>query len=155
MQKLKDLFSWINRFILEMLMWLMDVLYFFGETDSRMLKNMRYNYDEEREFCFWEIAHAELLIFTQVEFNKAAQSLTEAVVPPAQKKSALGRLLKVLKLHFYNGFVCKIFSFVYVEFTCCIYRIMLHWLQFWKQNLVIMELMLLEKDSLFVWYVHI
>lgn len=31
----------------------------------------------------------------QVEFNKAAQSLTEAVVPSAQKKAALHRLLKV------------------------------------------------------------
>lgn len=30
----------------------------------------------------------------EVEFNKAAQSLTEAVVPPAQKKAALSRLLK-------------------------------------------------------------
>eukprot|EP00252_Welwitschia_mirabilis_P025065 TRINITY_DN7692_c0_g2_i1.p1 TRINITY_DN7692_c0_g2~~TRINITY_DN7692_c0_g2_i1.p1 ORF type:complete len:605 (-),score=99.99 TRINITY_DN7692_c0_g2_i1:477-2291(-) len=30
----------------------------------------------------------------EVEFNKAAQSLTDAVVPPAQKKAALGRLLK-------------------------------------------------------------
>ncbi|KAL5980690.1 Carbon catabolite repressor protein 4 1 [Asimina triloba] len=31
---------------------------------------------------------------TEVEFNKAAQSLTEAAVPSAQKKSALTRLLK-------------------------------------------------------------
>ncbi|PSS13782.1 Carbon catabolite repressor protein [Actinidia chinensis var. chinensis] len=30
----------------------------------------------------------------EVEFNKAAQSLTEAVVPSAQKKTALGRLVK-------------------------------------------------------------
>lgn len=30
----------------------------------------------------------------EVEFNKAAQSLTEAVVPSTQKKSALGRLIK-------------------------------------------------------------
>lgn len=31
----------------------------------------------------------------QVEFNKAAKSLTEAVVPSAQKKTALNRLVKV------------------------------------------------------------
>nr|GMD68665.1 E3 ubiquitin-protein ligase SDIR1-like isoform X1 [Ipomoea batatas] len=34
----------------------------------------------------------------QVEFNKAAQSLTDALVLSAQKKSALGRLIKVHKL---------------------------------------------------------
>jgi len=31
----------------------------------------------------------------QVEFNKAAQSLTEATIPTTQKKSALNRLVKV------------------------------------------------------------
>jgi hypothetical protein len=31
----------------------------------------------------------------QVEFNKAAQSLTEAMIPTAQKKAALNRLVKV------------------------------------------------------------
>lgn len=31
----------------------------------------------------------------QVEFNKAAQSLTEAAIPSAQKKNALNRLVKV------------------------------------------------------------
>lgn len=31
----------------------------------------------------------------QVEFNKAAQSLTEAVLPSTQKKTALNRLLQV------------------------------------------------------------
>ena len=31
----------------------------------------------------------------QVEFNKAAQSLTDALVPSAQKKTALTRLVKV------------------------------------------------------------
>jgi hypothetical protein len=31
----------------------------------------------------------------QVEFNKAAQSLTEAMIPTAQKKTALNRLVKV------------------------------------------------------------
>lgn len=31
----------------------------------------------------------------QVEFNKAAQSLTDALVPSAQKKNALNRLVKV------------------------------------------------------------
>lgn len=31
----------------------------------------------------------------QVEFNKAAQSLTDAVIPLAQKKNALNRLVKV------------------------------------------------------------
>lgn len=36
--------------------------------------------------------HMHLL---QVEFNKAAQSLIEAVVPSAQKKTALNRMLKV------------------------------------------------------------
>jgi hypothetical protein len=30
----------------------------------------------------------------QVEFNKAAQSLTDAIIPPAQKKLALTRLIK-------------------------------------------------------------
>lgn len=55
MRELKDLFSWINRFILEMLTQLMDVLHFSGETDSRTLKNMRYNYDKEKEFYFWKL----------------------------------------------------------------------------------------------------
>lgn len=32
----------------------------------------------------------------QVEFNKAAQSLTDAVIPTTQKKTALNRLVKVL-----------------------------------------------------------
>jgi CCR4-NOT transcription complex subunit 6 len=31
----------------------------------------------------------------QVEFNKAAQSLTDAIIPTAQKKLALNRLVKV------------------------------------------------------------
>jgi hypothetical protein len=31
----------------------------------------------------------------QVEFNKAAQSLTDAIIPAAQKKLALTRLVKV------------------------------------------------------------
>lgn len=31
----------------------------------------------------------------QVEFNKAAQSLTESAIPSAQKKNALNRLVKV------------------------------------------------------------
>lgn len=31
----------------------------------------------------------------QVEFNKAAQSLTEAMIPSTQKKTALSRLVKV------------------------------------------------------------
>lgn len=35
----------------------------------------------------------------QVEFNKAAQSLTDALlIPSAQKKSTLGRLIKVVYL---------------------------------------------------------
>lgn len=39
----------------------------------------------------------------QVEFNKAAQSLTEAVVPSAQRKTALNRLVKVsLKMSLVN-----------------------------------------------------
>lgn len=41
-----------------------------------------------------------ILIFSgfcsmQVEFNKAAQSLTDAIIPAAQKKLALNRLVKV------------------------------------------------------------
>ena len=32
----------------------------------------------------------------QVEFNKAAQSLTEAIIPPTQKRTALNRFVKVL-----------------------------------------------------------
>lgn len=99
---------------------------FFRRDRFSHVKKYEVSLCRRKRILLLEIAHAELLIFTQVEFNKAAQSLTEAVVPSAQKKSALGRLLKVIKLHFYNGFVCKIFSFVYVEFTCCIYRIMLH-----------------------------
>lgn len=31
----------------------------------------------------------------QVEFNKAAQSLTDAMIPTTQKKTALNRLVKV------------------------------------------------------------
>ena len=38
------------------------------------------------------------LLMYQVEFNKAAQSLTETAIPLAQKKAALSRLLKVFKL---------------------------------------------------------
>ncbi len=34
------------------------------------------------------------LLNSQVEFNKAAQSLSEALVPSATKKAALSRLLK-------------------------------------------------------------
>lgn len=34
-------------------------------------------------------------VFMQVEFNKAAQSLTDAMIPTNQKKSALNRLVKV------------------------------------------------------------
>lgn len=33
--------------------------------------------------------------YLQVEFNKAAQSLTDAILPTAQKKNALNRLVKV------------------------------------------------------------
>lgn len=36
------------------------------------------------------------MIASQVEFNKAAQSLTDALVPNAQKKTALNRLVKVV-----------------------------------------------------------
>lgn len=36
----------------------------------------------------------------QVEFNKAAQSLTDAMVPTAQKKIALSRLVKVAYFKF-------------------------------------------------------
>ena len=35
------------------------------------------------------------MLSMQVEFNKAAQSLTDALVPNAQKKTALNRLVKV------------------------------------------------------------
>lgn len=38
-------------------------------------------------------------IYMQVEFNKAAQSLTDALVPSTQKKTALNRLVKVTRLH--------------------------------------------------------
>jgi len=40
----------------------------------------------------------------QVEFNKAAQSLTEALVPSTQKKAALNRLVKVVDFFFPNYF---------------------------------------------------
>lgn len=43
----------------------------------------------------------------QVEFNKAAQSLTDAIIPAAQKKLALNRLVKVQpawKLQIYFAF---------------------------------------------------
>ena len=35
----------------------------------------------------------------QVEFNKASQSLTDAMVSSVQKKTALNRLVKVVLLH--------------------------------------------------------
>ena len=35
----------------------------------------------------------------QVEFNKAAQSLTEVAVQTTQKKAALNRLVKVINIY--------------------------------------------------------
>jgi len=39
--------------------------------------------------------HKGISACLQVEFNKAAQSLTDAVIPTTQKKTALNRLVKV------------------------------------------------------------
>ena len=77
---------------------LMGVQHFSEEIDFHMLKNTR--------FVFLSIQHVLFLFPScsrddgfsfclQVEFNKAAQSLTEAVVPSTQKKTALTRLVKV------------------------------------------------------------
>lgn len=46
-----------------------------------------------------------LLYFLQVEFNKAAQSLTDALLPSAQKKNALGRLVKVGCIFLFSFYV--------------------------------------------------
>jgi hypothetical protein len=74
----------------------MVVLLFSEGTDFRMSKNMRW-VPFSIFATLWTISililpgHCSL----QVEFNKAAQSLTDAIIPAAQKKLALTRLVKV------------------------------------------------------------
>lgn len=75
----------------------MAVQHFSVEIDFHMSKNMRFG-------SFLHIQHGSILVLfhaedsqacMQVEFNKAAQSLTDAILPSAQKKNALNRLVKV------------------------------------------------------------
>lgn len=89
------------RFIVEILMQLMVVPHFSAEISSLMSKNMRYGFMlQVYLFPSIQSQFTCLIIFPsmQVEFNKAAQSLTEAAIPSAQKKTALTRLLKVRSL---------------------------------------------------------
>lgn len=46
-------------------------------------------------YCYMLVEFNRMYCLMQVEFNKAAQSLTDALVPSAQKKNALNRLVKV------------------------------------------------------------
>lgn len=120
--KLFTLFKFLvtgSRFIVETRKQLMAVQLSFVETGSHMSKNMRFaTVLSLALILFWitpllgkklEVRSIHFLcsifvffmfsaIFNimQVEFNKAAQSLTEAVVPSAQKKTALSRLVKVV-----------------------------------------------------------
>ena len=48
-----------------------------------------------RQFSLVCTQHKVISACVQVEFNKAAQSLTDAVIPTTQKKTALNRLVKV------------------------------------------------------------
>jgi hypothetical protein len=76
----------------------MVVQQFFAEIDFRMLKNMRFGSVLDVGLCFCIVLLFPCVKgFTrlQVEFNKAAQSLTDALVPSAQRKTALNRLVKV------------------------------------------------------------
>lgn len=76
----------------------MVVQHFSVETDLHMSRNMRFcNYFLSIRFpVFMFILYLkELYACVQVEFNKAAQSLTDAQIPTAQKKSTLTRLAKV------------------------------------------------------------
>ena len=57
-------------------------------------------YEVGISFCIWLLSYISIQTrmmcsCIQVEFNKAAQSLTEATIPTTQKKSALNRLVKV------------------------------------------------------------
>lgn len=86
-----------SRFTMEIPSQLMGVQHFSVEIDLHMSKNMRYGrYIYEFLISFFLLSFAERTwICMQVEFNKAAQSLTEAILPTAQKKNALSRLVKV------------------------------------------------------------
>lgn len=77
---------------------LMVVQHFSVETDFHMSKNMRFEGIKEistQIVVLFGPYYEGISVFMQVEFNKAAQSLTDAMIPTNQKKSALNRLVKV------------------------------------------------------------
>jgi hypothetical protein len=88
------------RSMLEIPIQLMVVQHFSAEIDFHMLKNMRFESPLDVGVCFcvfflcFFFMHQRVTCL-QVEFNKAAQSLTDALVPSAQRKTALNRLVKV------------------------------------------------------------
>lgn len=81
-----------HRFMLEIRILLMVVLYFSEGTGFHMSRNTRYLQLES--WCLQTDAD-DVEICLQVKFNKAAQSLTDIAIQPDQKKVALGRLIKV------------------------------------------------------------
>lgn len=94
-------------------------------------------YEVGHWFCIWLFSYVSIhirMMFAcmQVEFNKAAQSLTEATIPTTQKKSALNRLVKVA--YFVKDYIL-LFMFrrkkMIVSYNCYLpsffgIRIMLH-----------------------------
>lgn len=82
---------------METLIQSMVVQLFSVEIDFHTSKNMRFgSFWHIQQGCILVLFHTEdSCICMQVEFNKAAQSLTDAILPSAQKKNALNRLVKV------------------------------------------------------------
>ena len=75
-------------------MQLMAVQLSFARTGFHMSKNMRYGSSPIVSILVTAFS-LKVGLCSQVEFNKAAQSLTDAVISANQKKGALNRLIKV------------------------------------------------------------
>ena len=99
-----------HRCILEILWPQMAVLLFSAETSFHTLKNTRY--DHFWVCSYWLVCTNLILALVQVEFNKAAQSLTDAIIPAAQKRVALSRLIKVRET-MKHYFICPVISSIY------------------------------------------
>lgn len=59
----------------------------------------------------------ENFVCLQVEFNKAAQSLTDAMIPSTQRKTALSRLVKVRFIDILHAFL-PLVEFQSLELSC-------------------------------------
>lgn len=86
--------------IMEIHKQLMVVQHFSAETDFHMSKNMRFGGEKNCSLraqynLVISCLRKKKVVCLQVEFNKAAQSLTDAMIPSTQKKTALSRLVKV------------------------------------------------------------